>query len=581
MNQIDLKEILSKSFPNFKLNSWFNRNLTLPLIEKILQIKKINEFLREHNDKKNEQFIDAIFDYLNFSYSISDKDLQKIPSEGKVIIVANHPLGALDALALIKAVRKIRPDVKIVANEILQNIENISELILPFDIFSKKTQKEKIENILLTLAHDYALIIFPAGEVSRSKIINIKDGKWNKGAIYLAKKSGAPILPVYIKAKNTFLFYLVSLINKRLSTALLPRELFKQRNKTIHLIVGDLIPVKSLQHNLKDIQIAKLLKKHLYRIGRGKKGLYVTEKNVVHPVDKKILKSELYGSQILGETPDYKKIFLCDGDKCENVLQEIGRLREVTFRKVGEGTGKKIDLDRYDKYYNHIVLWDELNLEISGSYRLCKCDEVIKNIGVGGLYTASLYKFDDGFVGDILSNAIELGRSFTQQKYWNTMALDNLWQGIGAFVASNPKYRYLIGAVSISASYPDEAKELIVFYFKKWFYNKESKVQSYAPYIISQKKENALSQIFTGTDYKEDYKILKKYLKMYNSAVPILYKHYTDLVDYGGANFYAFSVDEAFSDCIDGLLVVDLTKLKSEKKQRYVEKYAVQNSNNF
>jgi putative hemolysin len=575
MKKINLNEILSKYSPKLNQQSFLNKNFTLPFLNKILRINKINSFLEEHSDSKNEFFIDALFEHLNFSYSISEKDIQKIPVEGKVVIVANHPLGALDALALIKLVKKVRPDVKILANEVLQAIDNINDFLLPYNIFSDKSQKENIEKILEYLENDYAIIIFPAGKVSRAYLKNfftIKDDNWKKGAIYLAKKTNSPILPIYIKARNSALFYFVSFIHDNLSTLLLPRELFKQANKTINLVIGDIIPSKALNSNLKDNHFSKVLRKHLYRIGKGKKGIFQTEKNIIHPIDRKLIKNDLYSSTLLGETYDGKKIFVIEGDKYENILTEIARLREVTFRKVGEGTGKRLDQDKYDRYYSHIVLWDDANLEIVGSYRIAKCDEVLNSIGISGLYCSSLYKFENKFVEEILPCSIELGRSFVQQKYWNTSALDNLWQGIGAFLASNPKYKYLMGAVSISASYPEEAKDMIVYYYEKWFSSKEFDIQPYDPFLISNKTKNALEEIFNGDNYKEDYKILKKYLKMYNCSPPVLYKQYSELVDYGGAKIFAFSIDKAFNNCIDGFLLVDLSKLKSEKKDRYILK---------
>jgi putative hemolysin len=571
MQKIDLQLILLDKAPFlFKKFPSFISIFVLFLFEKLLKIKLINSFIERNRHLKGIDFINSLFDELNFTYNVSDKSKNRIPAEGKVIIVSNHPLGGLDGLALLKAVYEVRQDVKIVANDILANIENLKDLFLPFDLFNPIGQKVNIKNIELALTNDEAVIFFPSGEVSRLTFKGIRDGKWKKGALHFAKSTKAPILPAFIKGRNSVLFYALSFIWKPIGMFLLPRELFKQKNKTITIKFGDLIPPESFEKVADQKLQINLLKKHTYRIGKGKSGIYKTEKTIIHPVSAKLLKSDLLKSDLLGQTYDGKKIYVCKKDTAPNIMREISRLREITFRKVGEGTGKSADTDIYDNYYHHIVLWDEDALEIIGSYRLGVTKEIIAQYGVEGLYNSSQFFIHPEF-NEVLTQSIELGRSFIQQRYWRSNALDYIWQGIGAFIKKNPDIRYLWGAVSISNSYSEFAKVLIVYYYKKWYQGNEKYATPMTPFVISKLQEEEASAILNGSSYEEDFRILKNTLKTMGYSVPILYKRYTELCNYGGAKFISFSVDESFMNAIDGLILVDLYDLKDEYKERYYQ----------
>jgi len=534
-------------------------------------LSEINSFLKQHSDKRNINFIDELFEHLDFSFIISQKDREKIPSEGRLIVIANHPLGALDSLALIKAICEVRTDVRIVANEILLGIENLRDMLLPYNLYSVTAQKENLKAIGQALDNEEAIILFPAAEVSRLKMGIVKDGVWHKGVLYFAQKHQAPILPIYIKAKNSLLFYLISGLSKRLSILFLPREIFNKRSKNISMNIGEQIPARAFNSLLikRQTQI-KLLKKHLYLLGKNKGGIFLTERNIILPVNRKKIKKELQLAKILGSTIDGKKILLTDFAGSPEVVKEIARLRELTFRKVGEGTGKKLDIDEYDKHYKHLVLWDEDELEIVGAYRIGICGEILKSYGTQGLYTSSLFNFSGEFVKKYLPDAIELGRSFIQKKYWNTNALDYLWQGIGAFLKFNSNTKYMIGPVSISNHYPDEAKQMLIYFYKKWFDNPNNLVKAKSPFTISSKNLVECISLLNSNERKEDFRKLKVLIKNYGFTVPPLYKHYTDLCEPGGVQFLDFGIDKDFENCIDGFIVVEIDKIKEAKKSRYI-----------
>lgn len=571
MNHISTKEIIKSKFPSF-LSGFpdvFSKIFYLSL-DRILFIPRINRFLEKHGDKTGIEFIEELFDELDISYKLSNKDREKIPSEGKLIIVANHPLGGLDGLVLLKLVSEIRNDVKIIANDVLMNIQNLADYFLPFDLLSKKDLKKNYTLISEALKKENAIIIFPAGEVARLTIKGIKDKKWNKGAVYFAEKFQTPVLPIFIRGRNSFLFYFISLFSKKLSMFLLPYELFNKKNKSYEIKIDHPISPKAFNTKYQRIEfLTKSLKKHLYLIGRNKKGVFETEKNVIHPVSARQLRSQIYNNDFIGQTTDGKKIFLVEYEKSKDIIREIARLRELTFRKVGEGTGTKKDSDKFDKYYKHIVLWDDNQLEIVGSYRLADGKSILTEFNSDGFYTSTLFKFNERFV-PLLFSAVELGRSFVQSKYWNSLALDYLWQGIGEYLSVNKNIRYLFGPVSLSNNYSTEAKELIVYFFSKWFPPKRNFITPLNPFELSKSSVEKLNKIFNSDDYQKELVLLKNMLNNYGFTIPVLYKQYADLCLPGGVQFLGFNIDLNFSNCIDALILVDLQYLKENKKRRYL-----------
>lgn len=581
MNQISIREIINSKYPNF-LSTYpqFLVNAVYFFFEKLFMVSRINNFLLKHNNKTGTEFIEELFDELEISYKVSSKDREKIPSEGKLIIVANHPLGGLDGLILLKLINEVRSDVKVIANDVLQNIKNLNEFFLPFDLLSKREIRKNYILIAEALKKDCAIIIFPAGEVSRFSIIKgIKDKKWNKGAVYFADKFQAPVLPVHIKGRNSVLFYLTSLVSKKFSMFLLPYELFNKKNKTFDIKIGHPISPKAFNTKYQKIEfLTKSLKKHLYLISKNKKGIFETEKNIIHPVSTKNLRKQLFSNTLIGETTDGKKIFIVEYESGKDVIREISRLRELTFRKVGEGTGAKKDTDEFDRYYKHIVLWDDIQLEIVGSYRFAEGSMILNNFGTKGFYTSTLFEFNNEII-PILYNSIELGRSFVQSKYWNSLALDYLWQGIGKYLSHNKDIRYLFGPVSLSNNYSSEAKELIIHFYSKWFPSKKNYVNSRNPFTTSESSLINFNKIFNNGDYNKELLILKSQLNNLGHSIPTLFKQYADLCIPGGVQFLAYNIDNNFSNCVDALVLLDLTYLKENKRKRYIdEKTSLKNS---
>lgn len=551
------------NYPGIKFIVW--------LFKKLIHEDDINRFVENNKNQDSLGFSDAVINYFNFSYKISPQDKERIPSSGRVLIVANHPLGALDALSLYSLVCSVRKDVKVIANDILMSLEPLKPGLLKLDITNQSNFKADLKSAIDALNKEEAVIIFPSGEVSRMTPVGVRDGKWMTGAAFLAEKANAPILPVYIDAKNSWKFYFTSMINKPFSIVLLPNEMYLQKNKSLNFIVGDIIGIDTFAklRLARDLKV-KLLRKHLYRVAKNKKPIFETQKSVAHAQDSKLIRDELKTGTLLGSTTDGKSIYLCDYRTKSPLMLEIGRLRELTFRKVGEGTGQKLDLDKYDEYYKHLVLWDEKELEIVGSYRLGIGINIMHTYGVNGFYSSTLFAYTQN-MDKYLQCALEMGRSFVQPKYWGTKALDYLWQGIGAYLAKNPEVKYMFGPVSLSATYPDDVKKYIIYFFTKYFgYKDEKLAQAKRPFIISNQEEKEMQEIFNGQNYEADFAILKQTLKNYGAVVPVLYKQYAELCDDKGTKFLDFSVDPDFGNCVDGLILVDISKITQAKKERYI-----------
>lgn len=569
-----VENMLQNSYPNiYDKIPTIALTPTIAFFKKLFHEKEVNNFLQEHPRQVGLDFVEAVLDYRNISYTINQKELENIPPIGKAIVVSNHPLGAADALCLIKMISNARQDknVKIVANKMLSHIPQLAPLLIPIDNVHGKLTRKSLQTIDEALQNEELLIFFPAGEVSRASFKGIKDSYWKSGFVKIAQRTSTPVLPIHINARNSSLFYATSWVYKPLSALLLGHELFTSRStKPLEFSIGNIIPPSSFQHeSLKPKQYARLFRKHLYRMAKGKSTLLTTEQSISHPVERQTLRAELYQGEKLGVTTDGKEIYLLDPELSPTVLKEIGRLREYTFRKVGEGTGTRRDLDKYDEYYLHLVLWDEDALEVAGAYRIGECAWILSWLGKEGLYMDELCDINEG-LDSKLESSIELGRSFIQPKYWGSRALDYLWQGIGAYLSHNPDIRYMYGPVSISNSYPKIAKDILVYFYSTYFKTEDQGFKAKRPYIISRNTRDEFDTLFQGQEYTEALCTLKSYLKGFEVSIPTLYKQYGDLCTQDGVKFFDFGIDPDFNNSIDGYLMVDLDKLKADKRRRYI-----------
>ena len=557
--------LLSEYLPQQPQFGWMKA-----LLRRVLYEHDFQQFSRDYPHLNGLDFVEQVLDYFSFACDVSDTDLENIPSHGPVVLVANHPIGTLDGMALLRVIAKVRPDVKIVANQLLSSVTPLHSLLIPVDNLGARTSRQQIETMRQHLEQGGAMIIFPAGEVSRLRPQGVRDGRWNAGFLRLAARQHAPIVPMYIRGRNSPLFYFTSMLYKPLATLLLIREMFEHRCGRIRLRIGARIPYSSwAERKLPLEQLARQFRQHIYRLAKGKPGLFKSEAPIALAEERALLKRAIEECEELGATPDGKQIYLYRRTQQLHtpILRELGRLREIAFRAVGEGSGLRRDLDKYDDDYYHLLLWDPKELEIVGAYRFIPTAEQIACKGTSGLYTHTLFDYGQE-IEHVLAQGLELGRSFIQPAYWGRRSLDYLWQGIGAFLARHPEYRYLFGPVSISAGLPLAARDLLIAFYRLYFPATCQVARSRHPYPASLPQH---LQQFSGKDYQADLTRLKGLLDNLGCAIPTLYKQYSELCEPGGVEFLDFGTDPAFADCIDGLVLVDLSRLKSQKRQRYID----------
>lgn len=548
------------------------RELARPVVELLRRVaceERINAFLAETKGLVGFAFVERAIELLQLRYSVANTDRENIPVEGRVVIVANHPLGALDALALIHLVGSVRRDVKVLANDLLLQFTQLKPLLLPLPVFGGGSAHGGARAAYRALENDEALIVFPAGEVSRMRAAGVRDATWSPGFVRLALKTGAPVVPVHIAAQNSPVFYGVSMLAKPLSSLLLPREMFGAARARIELQVGENVPAAALTQSTQQPQrIAQQMRTHVYRLPRRRPTVFPTSTAIAHPEPALAVRRALREAERLGETRDGKQILLLDAHADNPALREIGRLRELAFRRVGEGTGARRDLDRYDLHYRHIVLWDEQALTIAGAYRLGEAGPILRERGSAGLYSASLFDYAPA-ANEFLDGAVELGRSFVQPAYWGSRSLDYLWQGIGAYLRCRP-VRHLIGPVSLSAALPLAAREWIVHYHRHYFGDPERLAVARNPFVVSAQVEAEASAAWSGRTQAEALAHLRARLDGMGAQLPVLYKQYADVCEPDGVRFLAFGVDPAFGGCVDGLVRLDLTRLRPAKRSRYL-----------
>jgi putative hemolysin len=518
-------------------------------------------------------FVERVLDVLGTSYHVNPREREHIPVDGPLLVVANHPLGMQDALALLQLIGSVRRDVRFLGNDWLAVIPQLSQLMLPVDVFGKGAAS-RLRGIYRALDNGEALVMFPAGEVSRVRAGGVRDGQWSDGFARLSLRSKAPVLPVHVAARNSAMFYGLSMLAKPLSTAMLPREAVAPGRRRIGFSIGALVGAEELEQRSggSTKQATKLMRRHVYRIGQHRGLIFGGQAPLALPEPAERVAAELACSEKLADLADGKQAWLFKGASDSTVMREIGRLRELTFRKVGEGTGARRDLDAYDPHYEHLVLWDPKELRIVGSYRFGHGGRLIAERGMAGLYSASLFDYSPALESR-LTQGMELGRSFVAPAYWRSRALDQLWQGIGLYLQRHPELRYVFGPVSMSVSLPREAREWIAAAHQHYF-GVPGLASARQPFVVSPEVVEGVRLALGGLDAAAGMGKLKHHLDALGVSMPVLYRQYVDLVEPAGVQFLDFGEDPGFSGCVDGLVMLDLANLKPGKRARYLGKSA-------
>lgn len=544
----------------------------------ILWLLRLNRFNREYARYyvlESSDFLNKIIERLGLKYIVSEDDLKKIPETGPFITVSNHPTGGSEGITLVKMMTQKRPDYKFLVNFLLSRIKPLEPYFLPVNPFETHKDAQSsmtgIKNALNHVREGNSLGIFPAGEVSafQKGKKEITDREWQTVVLKLIKKAQVPVLPIYIEGKNSWWFYFLGRINPLLRTAKLPSELLNKKRKVMRFRIG--APISVSDQNLFDdiTEFGNFLRMKTYSLGAdmlnktkapGVKKVH----SIANPIPADIVAKEV---ESLGEEHHLFKlenyqVFHASAVQIPSVMHEIGRLREQTYREVGEGTYKNLDLDIFDQYFHHLFIWDNEAKKIAGAYRMGKGKEIMQTRGIKGFYIESLFKINEKFY-PVLEKSIELGRSFICKDYQRkALSLFLLWKGILYFLIKNPEYRYLIGPVSISDACSDFSKGLILEFLKASYFHNElaTHIVPRTPfeYRVSEHIDTKVFRKYIGSDINRIDKFIHDVEP--DQHIPVLLKKYIKQ----NAKILGANVDPKFNFCVDVLMLLDMNDVPQE-----------------
>jgi putative hemolysin len=553
-------------------------------VEWALGLSTLEAMYRRLPRDEERPFWDRALDALEIRVDAAIDDDPPVPRDGALVVIANHPFGGVDGLVLASLIHRWRADVKIVANAFLGTIPDLRGLFVfvnPFGTSSATASNGAgLRAALRWLREGHVLAMFPAGEVShhRSEGLTV-DPRWTPGLARIVRHAGAPVLPVHFEGANSRLFHIAGRLHPRVRTVLLPRELLRQRGRTIAVRVGRAIPFPRLAPFDSDEEMTAYLRVRTYALGgrplpaardapclpRGREAAAIEAPGSADALATEV--ERLPAAQRLCGAGDLE-VLVGRADQVPGIVREIGRLRELTFRAAGEGTGLPTDLDRFDRSYWHLFLWDRVNRQIAGAYRIGATDEIVPRAGVAGLYTSTLFRYDRKLL-DQIDPALELGRAFVRaehQREYSPLML--LWKGIGAFVSSRPRYRVLFGPVSISNEYRSLSRQLLASFLQATCARSDLAAliapRHPAPFLRDSRTLEALPA--TVVRSLAEVGTLLAEIEADRKGVPVLLRQYLKL----NARLLGFNLDPAFGGVLDGLMLVDLCEVDRDILVRYM-----------
>jgi putative hemolysin len=564
------------------------------LAGRLAPVNKVRDLYRRVQRSPQGFGLRSLLAEMRIDLQVHSADRKRIPATGPVVVVANHPYGVLDGALLTVLLTCVRPDVKILTNFLLADIPELQQHCIFVDPFqtdrSIESNRKAIRAALAWLERGGMLAIFPSGEVSQWHVPvgQVVDPAWNDTAVRLIRRTGATALPVYFCGHNSMGFQLLGMIHPRLRTAFLLQEFLKQEGKSVEVRVGSPVPIDAIQAIASDREAIEYLRWRTYLLGRRRKAespwpmvfrsklASKIQEPVADPVREQLLSNEiknLADNRCLAENGDLA-VYLGTASEIPHLLLEIGRLRELTFRRAGEGTGKSRDLDSFDEYYWHVLLWNKSKREPVGAYRAGDTAKIIAQHGIAGLYTSTLFRYDESLFQK-LGPTLELGRSFIRPEYQRQYGpLFLLWKGIARLIATRPQTPILFGAVSISNDYSKASREMIFRFF-------QSRMQDDTLAGLIEPRRPFRASLLHRWDCRVMCHALRDLdelsepitdVEVDGKGLPILLRQYAKI----GGKLLGFNVDRKFSNVLDGLIVVDLRRTDPAVLDRYMGRESAQ-----
>ena len=552
-------------------------------------LRRIYANARQHSDKS---LLEAVLAEMKLKTEIAPEDLARIPASGPVLVVANHPFGMLDGVVLGATLLRVRTDVKLVTNHLLQRIPELDQNCIFVDPFNRKNSKQSnasgMKQAIAHLRLGGMVAIFPAGEVShwQPQHGEVTDPEWSQTVSRIVRITQATVLPVMFLGSNSLPYHAFGMIHPVLRTIQLPHQFVNKTGRSIQLRIGAPIPPDRISRIKDDAAATRYLRWRTYLLKkRGLNQQVPAWIRDLRPAQKRPMRAvaaetplaklrtelqTLGPHQIIHETRDFA-VFVTEAAQTPQIINEIGRLREITFRRAGEGTGKKKDLDVFDDYYKHLVLWHKEEQRIAGAYRFVNTQDVVPFRGVQGLYTSTLFKYHPQLFAQ-LGPALELGRSFISVEYQKHYApLLMLWKGIAQYVAAHPETPVLFGAVSMSNGYQKASRELLVQFFQSQPAHPFAQwVRPRRMFRLRRLRSWELQTMREVLDIEEVSHSIA-HLEQDGKGIPVLLRQYLKL----GGELLGFNVDRRFSDVLDGLIIVDLRKADAARLATYMGKEGV------
>jgi len=542
-----------------------------PVLEWLLAPEGINRIVEAARETP-ETFFAGALKSIDVELACSEADRRRIPTKGPALLVCNHPFGMLEGLLLGALLERHREDYRFVAHTLLASIPEIAECILPVDPFSSRdSMRENVQSLRRAqqwLQQGGLLVTFPAGEVSNLQGMPpaVIDPAWNTRLFRIAKRQGVPVIPAFFHGRNSLTFQFAGLLYPAIRSALLCRELMNKRGGRFTLAVGTPIRPEQMGQFKTDRDLTEYVRDRAYALGhRGARATHraTSRQLIAPPQPTMVLEREISAlppEALVFAKGDYRG-YVTTAAEIPEVLKEIGRLREISFRVAGEGSGLARDIDRFDQHYKHLFLWKASAREIAGGYRLAEVDRVLDQHGADGLYTHTLFRFEPEFL-ERLRPGLELGRSFIRPEYQRSVhPLHYLWKAIGAYLARDPR-RYLFGPVSISEEYGEAARELIVAWFEERIRERVVRPRC----AFRSRNLSHLGALARQARTLSDLCEVISDLESDGREIPVLLRHYLNL----GGEVLGFNVDRGFSNALDGLLLLDVENGNSAVLSRYL-----------